>query len=292
MPDHPLPVLTEGLTREFRARGGGGRRLAVDDLTLSIPEGQVMGLLGPNGAGKSTTMKLLLGLLRPTAGRARLFGRPSGDRRILERVGYLPEESKLFPWLTARETIVFFARMAGLSRRDAGPEADRLLADVGMAADAGRRVERFSKGMARRVALAVALTGAPDLLIFDEPTSGLDPLAAGEMKDRVLRLKEEGRTVLFSSHLLADVADVCDRIVVLREGRLVSDGAPGDLLRLRDEYDLRFRSGEAGFEGRVRDFVTEAGGDVVSLDPATGGLADLFRRLFENRDGNRDGERG
>jgi len=281
MLDRPSPVVTEELTREFRSSGRGGRFRAVDDLTLTIPEGQVLGLLGPNGAGKSTTMKLLLGLLRPTRGRASLFGRPAGDRSALRRVGYLPEESKLFPWLSARETIHFFARLAGLGRREARAEADRLLDDVKLADVADRRVSGFSKGMARRVALAAALTGAPDLLIFDEPTSGLDPLASAEMKDRVRRLKDAGRTVLFSSHLLADVEDVCDRIVVIRNGRIVSDGDPAELLRLRDEYDLRFRSDAEGFETRVREFVTGAGGEVVWVRPASEDLTGLFLRLFE-----------
>jgi len=282
MLDGPPPVVTEGLTREFRTPGGRGRLRAVDRLSLTIPRGQVLGLLGPNGAGKSTTMRLLLGLLRPTAGRSLLLGKPSGNRSALRRVGYLPEESKLFPWLTARETIVFFARIAGLSRKDARAEAVRLLDDVKLVDDADRRVSGFSKGMARRVALAAALTGTPDLLIFDEPTSGLDPLAATEMKDRVRRIKEEGRTVLFSSHLLADVEDVCDRIVVIRSGRVVSDGDPAELLRLRDEYDLRFRSDAEGFAERVREFVAEAGAEVVSIRPATDDLSGLFLRLFED----------
>jgi ABC-2 type transport system ATP-binding protein len=281
MPDRPPPVVTEDLTREFRASGRRGRFRAVDGLSLTVPEGQVLGLLGPNGAGKSTTMKLLLGLIRPTSGRAELFGRRAGDRTALTRVGYLPEESKLFPWLSARESVVFFARLAGLSRADAKAEAAALLEEVRLGDVADRRVAGFSKGMARRVALAAALTGAPDLLIFDEPTSGLDPLAAAEMKDRVHRLKAEGRTILFSSHLLADVEDVCDRIVVIRDGRLVTDGDPADLLRLRDEYDLRFRSDAEGFAGKVREFVAGAGGEVVDLRPATEDLTGLFLRLFE-----------
>jgi ABC-2 type transport system ATP-binding protein len=278
MVDRAVPVLTEGLTRVFRTRGK--RIRAVDGVDLVVPGGQVLGLLGPNGAGKSTTMKLLLGLIRPTSGSARLFGRPAGHRETLRRVGYLPEESRLFPWLTARETIRFFAGIAGLPGKAAKEEIDRRLEDVGLVDVADRRVRGFSKGMARRVSLAAALTGDPDLLVFDEPTSGLDPLAAEEMKERVRRLKGKGRTVVFSSHLLSDVREVCDRIVVLGSGRIVTDGPPEDLLRLKDEYELRFRSDHEGFAERLREFVSGAGAEVVSIGPATEGLSDLFLRLF------------
>jgi ABC-2 type transport system ATP-binding protein len=276
----PPPIRTEELTREFRGRRRRERVLAVDRLSVSVAAGEVVGLLGPNGSGKSTTMKLLLGLVRPTSGAAFLFDKPAGDKEALRRVGYLPEESRLFDFLTPRETLRFFADLAGLSRKEGREVADRLIEEVGLAGAADRRVKGFSKGMARRLGLAAALVGDPDLLVFDEPTSGLDPLASAEMKERVFALKAAGRTVLFSSHLLSDVEAVCDRVLVMGGGKLVSEGRPEDLLALKDEYDLRFRSGEDGFAERVREYVAEHGGEVVALAPATEDLEGLFLRLF------------
>jgi len=284
MTDETRPVRTEALTREFRSLRRRERVLAVDRLSLEIAPGEVVGLLGPNGSGKSTTLRLLLGLLRPTSGRAVVFGRPAGDRRTLGRVGYLPEESRLFDFLTSRETIRFFAALAGLGGAERDAETERRLEEVGLADVAARRVGGFSKGMARRLGLAAALVGDPDLLIFDEPTSGLDPLAATEMKDRVLALKEAGRTVLFSSHLLPDVEDVCDRVVVLGGGRVVSEGAPEDLLALKEEYEVRFRGGAPGFAERVREFVAEGGAEVVAARNAREDLESLFLRLFRTAD--------
>jgi ABC-2 type transport system ATP-binding protein len=273
-------IRTRGLTKEYRLARRRERLLALDRLDFEVGRGQVVALLGPNGSGKSTTLKLLLGLIRPGAGTAEVLSKPAGDRETLRRVGYLPEETRLFDFLTARETLVFFAAVAGVVRRERAGAADALLEEVGLAASARRRTAGFSKGMARRLGLAAALIGRPDLFILDEPTSGLDPLGAAEVKAKIRELKAEGKTVLLSSHLLSDVEDVCDRIAILGRGRLVREGPADELLALRDEWVVRFRGGEPGFAEKVLGFVKAGGAEPVEVRPAREDLESLFLRLF------------
>ena len=282
MSDKTIPILARGLTRVYRGGGRGKGVTALDGLDLTVRAGEVLGLLGPNGSGKSTTMKLLLGLTTPTRGTASVFGKPPGHRATLRRVGYLPEETRLFSFLTARETVRFFGALAGYPRARRKAEADRRLEEFGLAEVAHRRVKGFSKGMARRLGLACTLVGEPDLLMFDEPTSGLDPLAAAEVKDLIRRLKDEGRSVLLSSHLLADVQEVCDRIVLLGDGRLIREGPAKDLLALKEEYEARFRGHGDGFAERIREFIEQAGGEDVTVRHATEDLQSLFMRIFRN----------
>ena len=207
---------------------------AVKSLDLSVRSGEVFGLLGPNGSGKSTTIKMLLGLLTPTAGTIRVFGAPPSDTRAKARIGYLPEVSHLHPFLTPRETLMYYASLFGLAREAARQRTEELLTMVDLGHAADRAVGRFSKGMARRVGLAQALVNAPELLVLDEPTSGLDPIGCREVKDLVHLLAKGGVTVLMTSHLLADVEDVCDRVAVLDRGELRAEGTIGDLLRKPD----------------------------------------------------------
>jgi len=207
---------------------------AVKGLDLTVRPGEVFGLLGPNGSGKSTAIKMLLGLLHPTAGEIRVFGAPPSDTRTKARIGYLPEVSHLHPFLTPRETLMYYASLFGFSRALARRRTEELLAMVDLAHAADRAVGRFSKGMARRVGLAQALINAPELLVLDEPTSGLDPIGCREVKDLVHLLAKGGVTVLMTSHLLADVEDVCDRVAILDRGVLRADGRIADLLRKPD----------------------------------------------------------
>ena len=225
-----LVVETKALEKTFRDFWGRPRTRALRKLDLTILPGELFGLLGPNGSGKSTAIKLLLGLLHPTAGEARVLGGPPSDVRLKARMGYLPEESYFYPHLSAEETLLFYGRIFSLPRAEIRRRMDRLLALVGLDADRKRRVGEFSKGMLRRMGIAQALINDPDLLILDEPTAGLDPIGTREVKDLLLDLKRRGKTVLLSSHLLADVEDVCDRVGILFEGRLEALGSVSALL--------------------------------------------------------------
>jgi len=207
---------------------------AVKGLDLTIHAGEVYGLLGPNGSGKSTTLKMILGLLYPTSGSIRILGAAPTDVAVKARIGYLPEVSHLHAFLTPRETLHYYASLFGLSAQATKQRTNELLEMVGLTQAADRAVGRFSKGMARRVGVAQALVNAPELLILDEPTSGLDPIGCREMKDLVRLLAKNGVTVLMTSHLLADVEDVCDRVAILDHGTLRAEGHIHDLLRNPD----------------------------------------------------------
>ncbi len=197
---------------------------AVDGLDLTVNKGEIFGLLGPNGSGKSTTIKMILGLLSPSAGSVSLFGLPPRAVAARARLGYLPELSYLHPFLTARETLDYYAGLCGLDRGTARRRIDELLEMVALTAVANRAVGGFSKGMARRVALASALIGRPELLVLDEPTSGLDPVSTNEVKMLVKTLAAGGMTILMTSHLLGDAEDVCDRVMILNHGKSVAEG--------------------------------------------------------------------
>ncbi len=281
MPTTEPAITITGLTKEYRSVRRRDRVRALKGLDLTVGRGEVVALLGPNGSGKSTTIKLLLGLIRPTAGKASVLGKPAGHRATLRRVGYLPEETRLFPFLTAEETLRFFGSVAGLSRRERTEAARVLLDDLDLAAVARRRTAGFSKGMTRRLGLGAALMGDPDLLILDEPTSGLDPLASAEVKARIERLKAAGRTVLLSSHLLADVENLCDRVAILGRGELMHSGPADELLELRDEFEVRFKGGGEDFAERVRAFVEEGGATDVTVRHPREDLHGLFLRIFQ-----------
>lgn len=224
-------IETQGLKKTFKDFWRRPTVEALKGLDFDVRRGEVFGLLGPNGSGKSTTLKMLLGLLHPTAGSLRIFGAPPSDTRVKARIGYLPEVSHLHPFLTPRETLMYYASLFGMTRAEAKRRADELMAMVDLTRAADRAVGSFSKGMARRVGLAQALVNAPELLVLDEPTSGLDPIGCREVKDLVRLLAKSGVTVLMTSHLLADVEDVCDRVAILDRGELRAEGRIGDLLR-------------------------------------------------------------
>lgn len=211
---------------------------AVDGLSMSVRKGEVFGLLGPNGSGKSTTIKMILGLLAPDAGDVRLFSMPPQTTSAREKLGYLPELSYLHPFLTASETIRYYAGLCGLSRKEAKNRSAQLLEMVGLSDVANRAVGGFSKGMARRVALAASLVGKPELLIMDEPTSGLDPISTKEVKTLIKALADGGMTILTTSHLLADAEDVCDRVMILNRGKCVAEGAVGELGSSLEDFFL------------------------------------------------------
>ncbi len=229
------PVISAiGLTKEFRDFWGRPKARAVNDIDFEIRPGEVVGLLGPNGSGKSTTVKMLLGLLYPTGGRLTVLGRSPRAVETKRDIGYLPEESYLYKYLTAEETLDFFGSLFNLSAGDRKQRIEQLLNMVGMTHARHRRVGEFSKGMQRRIGLAQAMINDPSLLILDEPTSGLDPLGCREVKDLILTLKKRGKTVLVTSHLLSDIEDVCDRVIILYGGRIRATGELNRLLTVSD----------------------------------------------------------
>src|SRR5437868_11736548 len=228
-------VHTEHLTKIYTDFWGRPKVRALDDLTLTINRGEVFGLLGPNGSGKSTTIKLLLGLIFPTRGSATILGQPIGSTAINEHIGFLPEESYLYRFLNGEETLKFYGRLFKIPSRELKRRVPELLDIVGLDQKSRKRkLREYSKGMARRIGLAQALINNPDLILLDEPTTGLDPIGTREMKDLILSLKAQGKTVLLCSHLLADVQDVCDRITILFKGKMQTLGDVRDLIQVKD----------------------------------------------------------
>src|SRR5437667_2171795 len=227
-------VAVRGLTKIFKDFWGRPKAKAVDNVDFEVRRGEVFGLLGPNGSGKSTTVKLLLGLLYPTRGHIEVFGHSPRHVATKSRIGYLPEESYLYRYLDSNETLEFFGSLFELSNHERRRRAEQLLEMVGLIQVRRRMVGEFSKGMQRRVGLAQALINDPDLVILDEPTSGLDPIGCREVKDLILALARRGKTVVLSSHLLADVEDVCDRVVIYYGGRVQAMGTLRELLAEAD----------------------------------------------------------
>ncbi|MHC4569679.1 MAG: ABC transporter ATP-binding protein, partial [Planctomycetota bacterium] len=231
-------IETFSLTKIFSDWWGRAKVYAVDDLNLQVRSNEVFGFLGPNGSGKTTTLKMLLGLLHPTKGRALVLGGDGADPKINSKIGFLPEESYLYRYLNARETLDFYGRLFGLPPKLRKMRIEALLDMVGLKAVANRAVGTFSKGMARRIGLAQALINDPDLLILDEPTTGLDPIGTRQIKDLIIKLAERGKTILLCSHLLADVEDVCDRIAILYGGKIQSQGRVRDLLQQTNKRQI------------------------------------------------------
>lgn len=227
-----------GLTKIFKDFWNRPKARAVNGLNLQIRKGEVFGLLGPNGSGKSTTIKMILGLLYPTRGELRVFGQDPQNVAIKSRIGYLPEETYLYKYLTAAETLDFYGALFGLDAQQRKERSGQLLEMVGLAHAVDRPVGEFSKGMARRIGLAQALVNDPDLVILDEPTSGLDPIGCREVKDVIRLLASRGKTVILCSHLLADVQDVCERVVVLYGGQIRAEGMLDDILREEDKTQI------------------------------------------------------
>jgi ABC-2 type transport system ATP-binding protein len=227
-------VSVRGLTKVFKDFWGRPKARAVDNVDFDVRRGEVFGLLGPNGSGKSTTVKLLLGLLNPTKGHIEVFGHSSRHVQTKSRIGYLPEESYLYRYLNSRETLDFFGNLFELGKGERDNRAEQLLEMVGLSQTRMRSVGEFSKGMQRRIGLAQALINDPDLVILDEPTAGLDPIGCREVKDLIVALARRGKTVILSSHLLSDVEDVCDRVVIYYGGKIQAMGTLKELLARPD----------------------------------------------------------
>ncbi|MBI1874263.1 MAG: ABC transporter ATP-binding protein [Acidobacteria bacterium] len=299
-------IRTEALTKDYSTGFWRPRpSRALENLTLEIAPGEIFGFLGPNGAGKTTTLKLLMQLIFPTSGRAEILGRPVGDVGVKRRLGYLPENPYFYDNLTAEELLVYYARVFGHHGSEAARRAGELLDLVGIGGERALQLRKFSKGMLQRIGLAQALLNDPDVVFLDEPMSGLDPLGRRDVRELILRLRERGCTVFFSSHILSDAESLCSRVAILSAGRLIATGTVSELLAfgvggwelvmtnlaaatvarlgLRIARATEIAEGhyalelpiDAAPDGLLRE-LTAAGAALVSLNPIRPTLEDVF----------------
>ena len=275
-------VVVRSLEKVFRDFWGRPKAKAINDVSFEVRKGEVFGLLGPNGSGKSTTIKVLLGLLNPSRGVARIFGRSPRDVKTKERIGYLPEESYLYRYLNSAETLDFFGGLFALDGEEKKRRSEQLLEMVGLKGVQMRTVGEFSKGMQRRIGLAQALINDPDLVILDEPTAGMDPVGCREIKDLILNLKGRGKTVILSSHLLADVEDVCDRAVIYYGGKVQQYGTLEELLTERDSVQFTVPTLSETAQKEVLEVMRRhVDRESIRVDNPTQNLESLFLNVVE-----------
>ncbi len=275
-------VEARNLSKTYRDFWGRSKKVALKPLDLEVRRGEIFGLLGPNGSGKTTTLKLLLGLIFPTSGEALVFGRDATDVSKNERIGYLPEESYLYKFLDAEETLDFYGRLFDMPPQERKRRADMLIEMVGLGRDKKRQLKEYSKGMTRRIGVAQALINDPELVMLDEPTSGLDPIGTREMKDLIIDLKNRGKTVIMCSHLLADVEDVCDRIAVLHQGELKELGRVEDLLRVTDVTQIRATGLSEAAREEIRAVLQRHGSTDAEIGNPRTTLEDLFLDIIRD----------
>ncbi|MBI3881273.1 MAG: ATP-binding cassette domain-containing protein [Verrucomicrobia bacterium] len=276
-PHSEAVLAVRGLTKVFKDFWGRPKARAVDDVSFDVRRGEVFGLLGPNGSGKSTTIKMLLGLLYPTKGQIEVFGKSPRHVATKSRIGYLPEESYLYRYLDSRETLELFGNLFQLAPGDRDARVEQLIDMVGLKQAATRAVGEFSKGMQRRIGLAQALINDPDLVILDEPTAGLDPIGCREVKDLILALARRGKTVILSSHLLSDVEDVCDRVVIYYGGKIQAQGTLKELLSNRDAVRITSPSLPRETLEKVLALIRhDVAADKIQIDNPTQNLESYF----------------
>ena len=275
-------ISAQSLTKVFKDFWGRPKARAVDGIDFDVKRGEVFGLLGPNGSGKSTTVKMLLGLLYPSSGRISVFDHSPRHVQTKSRIGYLPEESYLYRYLNSEETVDFFGSLFHIESKERRDRADQLIEMVGLENARRRHVGEFSKGMQRRIGLAQALINDPDLVILDEPTSGLDPIGCREIKDLILTLAERGKTVILSSHLLADVEDVCHRAMILYGGRVQAIGTMKELLSDQDSTRITSPALSRETMNQVLKLIREdTQSQEVHVDNPTQNLENLFLNIVE-----------
>ncbi len=283
-------IETRNLSKVYRDFWGRKKVAALKSLDIEVRRGEIFGLLGPNGSGKSTTIKLILGLLFPTSGRVLVFDKDATETSKNEKIGYLPEESYLYKFLTTDETLDFYGRLFNLSGAERQRRVEHLVKMVGLQNARHRQLREYSKGMTRRVGLAQALINDPDLILLDEPTTGLDPIGTREMKDLILKLRDQGKTVLLCSHQLADVQDVCDRVAILHQGELKELGRVSDLLKVQDVTEVHARGLSDAAKQEIAEVIKRHGGTIDSIDNPTTTMEDLFLNIVresERRPGAR-----
>jgi len=281
----PAVALT-GVTKIFPVPFQRRSVVAVRDLNLEVAAGQIYGLLGPNGSGKSTTLKIILGLVTPTRGRAQIFGRESDLVASRESVGFLPESPYFYKFLTGEETLRFYGKLCGLRGARLKSRVEEMLALVGLTNARQRRLGGYSKGMLQRIGLAQALIQEPALLVLDEPTAGVDPAGAREIRDLILDLKRRGITVLLSSHLLGQVQEICDRVGILAHGVLVREGALSDLLGVENQTQFTLENASAELIAEIEALTARSGAQLLERGRPRTSLERLFLEATESPDKN------
>ena len=272
-------VRTRGLRKEFAMGWFRGRVLAVEGLEMEVKPGEVFGLLGPNGSGKSTAMKMILGLLRPTSGEAEVCGYRAGTMAARRQIGFLPENPYFPNFLSAAELIRYYGKLSGMGGASLERRIRELLDLVRLGGEAGhRRLRTYSKGMLQRAGLAGALVGDPEILMLDEPTAGVDPAGSREIRDLILELKQRGKTVLFSSHLLEQVEDVADRVIILHRGQKLREGRLDELLTRRNEWEIKVEGLPENDRKEMRAWIEKRGARVVGEGAPRERLEDYFLR--------------
>ena len=278
-------IETRNLSKVYRDFWGRPKVRALKALDLKVHKGEIFGLLGPNGSGKTTTIKLLLGLLFPTEGDALIFGEPTQNVAKNERIGYLPEESYLYKFLNAEETLHFYGRLFKMTTAERKKRVDQLIDMVGISGAKHRQLREYSKGMQRRIGLAQALINDPELILLDEPTSGLDPLGTAQIKDLIRDLRDKkGKTIVLSGHLLADMQDICDRIAILHRGELKELGRVSDLLTVQDVTQIKTRNLSPSAIDEISEIIRRDGAELLAVDHPTTTLEELFLRIVRESD--------
>lgn len=279
--DSDVVIQTRNLSKVYRDFWGRKKVRALNSLSLDVRKGEVFGLLGPNGSGKTTTLKLVLGLLFPTEGEISVLGKPATDVVKNQKIGYLPEESYLYRFLNAEETLDFYGRLFKIPSQERKRRIDQLIEMVGIQHARRRQLKEYSKGMTRRIGLAQALINDPDLIVLDEPTSGLDPIGSHEMKVLIEKLKSQGKTVVMCSHLLGDVQDVCDRIAILDGGELKELGRVQDLLKDQGVTQIKASKLSDAAIGEIEAVIRKHNAQVLEVDHPTTSLEDLFMKTVK-----------
>jgi ABC-2 type transport system ATP-binding protein len=282
MSEHAVEV--NNLTKVFRTGIGNQYVVAVDNLSFRVEAGEVYGLIGPNGSGKSTTMKVVLGLMAASKGEAKVFGLDSGDIRARNEIGFLPENPYFYKHLTGAETLKFYGKLCGIRGKKLKARVEELLEIVGLEDAAKRRLGGYSKGMLQRIGLAQSLVQNPRLVILDEPTAGVDPVGSREIRDLILRLKEEGYTVFLCSHLLEQVQEVCDRVGIIFEGRMRREGKLEELIKIEKQTAMTLENASLELLAKIEDLVaSEEGASIVETGHPRTTLERLFIQIAERR---------
>ena len=266
----------ENLTKVYPVPLRRQRVVAVKNLNLTIGEGEVYGLLGPNGSGKSTTLKVLLGLVTPTQGKAEIFGHNSRDYQSRAGVGFLPENPYFYKFLTAGETLRFYGKICGMGGRDLDDRIAELISLVGLDDAKHRRVGGFSKGMLQRIGLAQALVQDPKLIVLDEPTAGVDPEGSRQIRDLILDLKRRGKTILLTSHLLSQVQEVCDRVGIMARGEMVREGSLDSLVGIERQTEFVVEDAPDGLREKIEALVKESGARLIATRRPQRSLEGVF----------------